>query len=337
MKKIYLILFCMVGVLPAMQQPPASIQQIKSEARSLVKTLESIEARLNDFPFLKPSCTKITNQVSEEVHSALQKKRMQHPEAQALMRMLKDVEKVFQETELAFKKKIVEKNILAELSVANPLDGKRTDLELRARIDIDVDRYVQVKKNPAIFLYQYPCLNQHAVKGGTVQSGETTNYCGYYALYHARCFASNASQTALVDRAQFVQYMRLWLPIIGKGRKHDGYDNLDGEEIKRLVDDASGLAAAIAVVEQQFVQGYLEEAPGEIPLAQQLIDFKQGTRSLLTLIYAYGAAEGHWLTIHLKRDKNTITCILTDSLGVLDWLSSDGIQLLWPLYEFLAK
>lgn len=163
----------------------------------------------------------------------------------------------------------------------------------------------------------YPSLQQERKKG------ESTNYCGYYALYNAICM-SNDDFKHMLNRNKFVT--EIFVPSLLRIKRSRGnqppYDNLTSPELQTL----SEIYSNVIVVELLNLYWYGQNLYTDL---YETFDHNQKTASLfekfinheinqltcLVLITSMkGGNSGHWITVMATRKNDAISLSFADSL-----------------------
>ena len=202
---------------------------------------------------------------------------------------------------------------------------------------------------PLNFATTFPALSINGQVVPSLQQARSdensTNYCGYYALYNALMFCGH-DDTARLNRADFIRFFEVCLQVIGHIRGHGPYDNLSAQELRTIIDQ-NLREAPIAVVEMtglvmavQHPELTLEQVlDNDQRSAELLLDFINGRLPELSIIAGLGAGFGHWIAIHATRtSEGDVSIRVADSLHQINFYNDQAMvdERILPFYAALA-
>jgi hypothetical protein len=255
------------------------------------------------------------------------------------------------------KEKVVKSDIdviTEEYSRPAPGDGKLCVKSLAPNLKSEIVSYKNLTAKPKEFAGGLALVTQLGALGQKRSPEDYNNYCGYYAAYNLKCFLKGRDeksiQANLLDRKTFSENFSVMLQEIKKAGHPMPYDNLQEEEIIKLL-------RAQGIVDDQYVClkltfGLTGEntcnltdvglAYGQPALLGAILqvryadvkDFRAGIKRSLNILYNVGAL--HWLAIMVHRTDYGIHFYVADSLGDADWTSDTLIkERLEPLYRLI--
>lgn len=253
-------------------------------------------------------------------------------------------------------------SIVLDLSKDSSFDNKRCEEKFDEQsgqvkytaVDINSQLFTDGPKR-GFFVMQLPALNQYEWWQITKDDFQKkpTNYCGYYAAFHAVEMQNNLQEEkeifsvdSLLRMAREGQYndapshRELFIstlkPLLEKvsrfpgGLKTPPYDNLTNEQIVRCL-EAVDMEKQIGVVapQESLSKSLFQD------ILPSLNDFMLKTRNFVVLVLNVQAA--HWIAVGIVRISGKLAFLVSDSLGNINWQSTEGLNRLESLHALITK
>jgi ankyrin repeat protein/AAA+ superfamily predicted ATPase len=157
-------------------------------------------------------------------------------------------------------------------------------------------------------------------------NGSRTVCSGYYALYNALSFIDQKIAPRL-DRTSFVKQLDQYMNCIWNLRKHGPCDNLSVSDLRYLINELYP-DKPIVILDKHtlylMIKGDIsvEKAfADDVCAVKKWRDFTEGKSKTLTLIAGIDKQAGHWITMYLTRENDSVRVDIADSLHTIDqWI-----------------
>lgn len=175
-------------------------------------------------------------------------------------------------------------------------------------------------------------LNQHSVC-----SQMSNKYCGYYALYNAINFFMRDHRAYAPERLKFAAFFHHALRTMQSAGNNPPYDNLSTKDIRFLIGQLCP-TLPIAVIEADHCMHFLTHPEVFDNSIQQALELEKKDKDLehlenflhkrsneIAIVVGLGSLEGHWFVLYARRDNDTVSVRIMDSLDSLDDQKQDII------------